>query len=53
MNCKFADGSTIPSNELTQVRQAIWKHMVVNQWHQGDIVYPISEEENKAKNVVR
>lgn len=39
MHCRFSDGSQIPTGELTQVRDAIWKNMVINQWQKGDMLF--------------
>ena len=34
----YANGSEIPDTHVEHVRDLIWQNMVVNPWHEGDIV---------------
>lgn len=38
MHCTYHDGSEIESADLNQVRDLIWKNLVVYAWKQGDVV---------------
>ncbi|MFN2375249.1 MAG: TauD/TfdA family dioxygenase [Candidatus Binatia bacterium] len=38
MNCTHLDGSPIADADIEAVREAVWKHLVVHPWKQGDVV---------------
>ena len=38
LHVTWADGSEIPDRDLDAVRDAIWKHLAVVSWKQGDVV---------------
>ena len=38
MHSTYLDGSEIPDADLACVRDAVWRHMVIEPWRQGDVV---------------
>jgi hypothetical protein len=38
MQCTHLDGSAIADDDIEAVREAVWKHLVVNPWKNGDVV---------------
>ena len=38
MHCTYRDGSEIPEADMEAVRDAVWRHMVVEPWRRGDVV---------------
>jgi alpha-ketoglutarate-dependent taurine dioxygenase len=38
MHCTYADGSEIPDADMEQVREVIWRHLVITPWRRGDVV---------------
>jgi hypothetical protein len=38
MHCTHADGGEIAREDMEAVRDAVWKHLVVEPWQQGDVV---------------
>ena len=38
MHCTYGDGGTIPDSDMEAVRDAIWKHLVVTPWKNGDVL---------------
>ena len=38
MHCTYLDGSELPDADIEAVRDAVWKHTVVQPWRRGDVV---------------
>ncbi len=38
MHCTYEDGREIPDEDMDAVRDAVWRHLVVDAWQQGDVV---------------
>ncbi len=38
MHCTYGDGSPIPDRDMEQVRDAIWRNLVVFRWQAGDVM---------------
>jgi hypothetical protein len=38
LECTYLDGREIPDADLEQVRDAVWRHMVIEPWQRGDVV---------------
>jgi len=38
MHCEHLDGSPIAEADIEAVREAVWKHLIVNPWKAGDVV---------------
>ncbi len=38
LDCTHLDGSAIRDADMEAVRDAVWKHMVIEPWQRGDVV---------------
>jgi hypothetical protein len=38
MHCTYADGREIPDEDVDAVRDAVWRHLVIEPWQQGDVL---------------
>lgn len=38
LHCTYVDGSEIPDADMENVRDTIWKHLVITPWKRGDVV---------------
>ncbi len=38
MHCTYGDGREIPDADMEAVRDAVWRHMVIERWRRGDVV---------------
>jgi alpha-ketoglutarate-dependent taurine dioxygenase len=38
LHCTFRDGSEIPDADVEQVREVIWRYLVIEPWRRGDVL---------------
>lgn len=38
LHCTFREGGEIPDTDVEQVREAVWRHLVIEPWRRGDVL---------------